>query len=120
MIFEIKIVGLKVFGYHGVLDHEKAYGQDFYFDAQFEVEAARADELSSTVSYAVVADKIESIAKNQNFDLIESLAAEILDGVLQLDSRIIGARITVHKPHAPLTQEFADVSVSVSGGTLEN
>ncbi|MCF8529273.1 MAG: dihydroneopterin aldolase [Aquiluna sp.] len=120
MIYQIKIQGLKVFGYHGVLPHETQYGQDFYFDCVFEVAAESDDELSATVSYATVADKIEEIAKTKTFQLIESLARELLVSIMALDSRILGARITVHKPSAPLTQEFQDVSVSVGGGTLEN
>ena len=120
MIYQVQIQGLKVFAYHGVLPHEKAYGQDFFLDCTFEVSAKSEDELSSTVSYAVVADCMEAVAKQNTFDLIETLAASLLSAVMDLDSRISGCKITVHKPSAPLSQEFSDVSVSVQGGVLEN
>lgn len=120
MIYQIKIQGLKVFAFHGVLPHEAAYGQDFFLDCVFEVAAKSADELSATVSYADVANRLEEIAKTNTFQLIETLAATLLSGVMDMDSRISACKITVHKPSAPLTQNFDDVSVSVQGGVFEN
>ena len=120
MIYQIKITGLKVFAYHGVLPHETSYGQDFFIDCVFEVSARSEDELAATVSYADVANQIEKVTKSSTFQLIETLATNLLSGVMELDSRISGCKITVHKPHAPLTQEFDEVSVSVQGGVFEN
>lgn len=115
MIYKIRLDGLKLFGYHGVQQHEKDFGQEFLIDCHLDVEAGIDDNIDSTVSYALVADEIEKVATKQRFDLIETLAQKCLAAVLALDPRIIRTTITVHKPNAPLTQSFADVSVTVSG-----
>ena len=115
MIFKIRLDGLEVFGYHGVQQHEKDYGQNFLIDCHLDVDAGNEDNIDSTVSYALVADRLEQVATRERFELIETLAASCLTAVLDLDPRILRATLTVHKPHAPLTQGFSDVSVTVSG-----
>ena len=120
MIYKVRIDGLKVYAYHGVLSHEKDYGQEFLIDAHLDVEAGREDKIESTVSYALVADELVKISTTNRFDLIESLAAKLKDHVLALDPRIIRVTITVHKPSAPIGHEVRDVSVSVSGAQSEN
>lgn len=120
MIYKIRIDGLKVYGYHGVMQQEKDFGQEFVIDCHLDVEAAGEDSIESTVSYALVAEEIERITKQERFELIETLASTLLAATLDLDSRVIRATITVHKPSAPLNQEFRDVSVSVSGARRED
>lgn len=120
MRYTIELLGLEVFGYHGVLEHEKAYGQNFYFDCRYQVEAVSEDELSATVSYAAVADVIAITAKANTFELLESLAAACLAAVQSLDSRIVACTLTVHKPNAPIDHKFDDVQVSVTGGRFED
>ena len=115
MIYKIRLDGLEFYGYHGVQQHEKDFGQNFLVDCHLDVEAGTEDTIDSTVSYALVADEIENVATKQRFDLIETLAQRCLSAVLDLDPRILRATITIHKPSAPLTQGFGDVSVSVSG-----
>ena len=39
---EIRLEGLRVFGHHGVFDHEREDGQDFVIDLGLSVRAARA------------------------------------------------------------------------------
>lgn len=120
MIYKVRIDGLKVFAYHGVLQHEKDYGQDFFIDAHLDVEAGTEDSIDSTVSYALVADEIVRVATGNRFDLIESLAAKLKSSVLALDKRILRVTITVHKPSAPVGHQVRDISVSVSGAQGED
>jgi dihydroneopterin aldolase len=44
--------------------------------------------------------------------LIETVAARIADQVLA-DQRVHAVEITVHKPHAPLSHPFTDISVTL-------
>ncbi len=120
MRYTIELTGLEVFGYHGVLDHEKAYGQNFYLYCRYQVEAVSEDDLTATVSYAAVADVIAITAKSNTFELLESLASACLAAVQSLDSRIVACRLTVHKPNAPIEHKFDDVKVSVTGGRFED
>ena len=114
-IYTIKLTGLRLFGYHGVLPHEREYGQEFLVDCEVEVQRPSADEISSTVSYADLADLIEATFKGDRFDLIESVADAILAAVLSHSTDLVKATVTVHKPNAPLTHTFTDVSVTVVG-----
>ena len=120
MIYKVRIDGLKVFAYHGVLQHEKDYGQEFFIDAHLDVEAGNEDSIESTVSYANVADEIVRVATQNRFDLIETLANQVSKAVLALDHRVLRATITIHKPSAPVGHEVKDISVTISGARGEN
>jgi len=120
VIYKVRIDGLKVFAYHGVMQHEKDYGQDFYIDCHLDVEAGLKDQIESTVSYALVADEVVRVATEGKFELIESLANAIKSAVINLDPRILRVTITVHKPDAPVGHQVRDISVSVSGAKGEN
>ncbi len=120
MIYKVRIDGLKVFAYHGVLQHEKDFGQDFFIDVHLDVEAGSEDSIESTVSYALVADVAVATATKNKFDLIETLANEVNKAVLALDARVLRSTVTVHKPAAPIGHEVRDVSVTISGARGEN
>ena len=49
---QISITGIHAFGFHGVYDHERENGQDFFVDVKLELSLAKAsksDALSDTV-----------------------------------------------------------------------
>ena len=110
----INIKGLSVFAHHGVLDFEKAYGQEFLIDAEVELAASATDDLANTVSYAALADALVADAKQNPVDLLETLAQRLLALTFTFP-KVARASITVHKPKAPLDHKFADVSVTVEG-----
>lgn len=110
-----QITGLRVFGLHGVNDFERERGQHFFIDLNYSADWDDGDELSGAVSYADVLATIEAAVKAEPVNLIETLAARILDWVFALDPRIQSARVTVHKPAAPVDQRVADISVSMAG-----
>lgn len=110
----ITLRGLKAAGYHGVFAEERREGQIFAVDACLEVDlrrAAASDRLRDTVSYAEIAAIIEDHITGDPLDLIEALAQRIAVSVLGHDPRIQAATITVHKPSAPMSQDFSDVSI---------
>ncbi len=111
----ITLTGVQAMGTHGVLDSEHAEPQSFVVDAVMYLDlsdATRSDDLTDTVSYAQIADRIVSIIEGEHVDLIERLAQKIADAVL-LSYRIRRVIITVHKPHAPIEVSFNDVSVTI-------
>jgi dihydroneopterin aldolase len=113
--FRIELVGLRFFGHHGVLQHEKDFGQEFLVDCKLIVESSGADELAGTVSYADVADLIEASFNAERNDLLEALSARLRAAVMSLSEQILECELSVHKPAAPLTQEFSDVIVTALG-----
>jgi len=111
---KINIRGLSFYGYHGVFDFEKAYGQEFLIDAEVTVAATSSDDLANTLSYADLADALVADAKLHPVDLLETLAQRLLAVTFGFEA-VTKAKITVHKPNAPLTHKFDDVSVTVKG-----
>lgn len=118
---KIKLTGLRVFAHHGVFDFERQNGQDFYIDATVWVNnkiLEFSDDLSNTVHYGDLAKALVENVKNHPVDLLETLAQRLLDMVLNWGgpaSPVTKAKITVHKPNAPILYEFNDVSVTVKG-----
>ena len=115
MKFRIELLGLKLFGHHGVLQHEKDYGQEFLVDCKLVVLALGEDDLAKTVSYADVANLLEASFNAERNDLLEALALRLRAAVMSLGDQIVECEVSVHKPSAPLTQKFSDVIVSALG-----
>lgn len=113
---KISIKGLRFYGHHGVFDFEKAYGQEFLIDAEVSVQPSSSDDLAKTLSYAELADALVANAKQNPVDLLETLAQRLLALTFELGGETVSkAKITVHKPNAPLDHNFEDVSVTVKG-----
>jgi 7,8-dihydroneopterin aldolase/epimerase/oxygenase len=114
---EINIAGIKVFAHHGVLPEEIERGQEFLIDAQIVLEEGRGstDELEATVDYATVAEALAGIATSTRYNLIETLAGELVDYLFGLDG-VEAASVSVKKPGAPLPVEVDWVGVTASRG----
>jgi dihydroneopterin aldolase len=111
----ITITGISGHGYHGVLDFEKAQGQPFIVDVVLETDirpAAGSDDLTRTIDYGVIAELVHSLITGDGFDLIETLTERIAAAVLQA-STASAVEVTVHKPNAPISVPFADVSIRI-------
>ena len=111
----IRLRGLRVFGRHGVFEHERADGQDFVVDIDLRVDlrrAAASDDVADTVHYGELAEDVAAVVAGEPVDLIETLAARIADTVLRNDL-VRDVRVTVHKPQAPIAVAFEDVSVTI-------
>lgn len=109
----ITLTGLKARGYHGVFDFEKREGQDFVVDVVLHADHAQAgesDRLEDTINYADVAQIVADRITGEPFDLIETLAWTIAGDLLRVAGSV---EVTVHKPQAPIDQDFQDVSVTV-------
>ncbi len=111
----ILITGLKAYGYHGCTPQERERGQEFLVDVELDYDASAAteeDDLDRAVDYDRLAVGIRDIVSGEPFRLIETLAAEIGKYIM---SRTPAERalVRVHKPHAPLSCEVADVAVEM-------
>lgn len=112
----ISVKGIHGFGYHGVLEHERKNGQDFYVDVILTLDLYKAsvsDELLDTINYAQVCDLVSAEIIGPPFRLIERLAGQIGDLLLALFPQLKAVSVTVHKPHAPVAVEVLDISVTI-------
>jgi dihydroneopterin aldolase len=97
---EINLTGLRASAFHGVLEHERRTGQVFIIDVTVHLDLAAAAQSVA----AVESDPV---------DLIETVAERIATVVLaHAPARL--ARVTVHKPSAPIAVPFEDVSVTIT------
>ena len=111
----ITLTGLEVHAHHGVFEHERRDGQPFLIDLVVGVDvnaASRRDDLSRTVDYGGLAQRVHDAAASDPINLIESLAQRIADVVLE-DMLVQWVRVTVHKPEAPIPVTFHDVAVTI-------
>lgn len=115
MADRITLTGLRVHGRHGVLDHERRDGQDFVVDAVLSLDTRKAgasDELADTVDYGLLASRLADDVSGEPCNLIETLA-ERLAAVCLSHPLVFEVEVTVHKPQAPIPQDFTDVAVTV-------
>lgn len=114
MADRIELRGLRVRGNHGVFEHERRDGQDFLVDLVLWTDftaAAASDDLADTVDYGALALFARDMVSGAPRDLIETVASQIADGIMDLAPRAHAVEVTLHKPQAPIPAEFADVAV---------
>jgi dihydroneopterin aldolase len=112
----LTLTGLRAFGHHGVFAHERADGQEFVIDVSvwFDASAAAAnDDMDETINYGVLAELIVAVVENDPVDLIETVADRIATVVLE-QPRAESVEVTLHKPSAPITVPFDDVSLTIT------
>jgi dihydroneopterin aldolase/2-amino-4-hydroxy-6-hydroxymethyldihydropteridine diphosphokinase len=98
-----------------VFEHERVTGQDFVVDAMLWLDtaaAAAADDLSLTADYGGIADRLAAIVGGEPVALIETLADRLATACLA-DPAVQEAEVTVHKPQAPVSQQVADIAVTI-------
>jgi dihydroneopterin aldolase len=121
MTDELSVTGIECYAHHGVFEHEKREGQTFLVDLTLGVDtrsAAASDDLHDTVDYGSLVGQVKAAVESDPVDLIETLA-ERISGVCLLDDRVEWARVTVHKPGAPIAATFADVTLTITRPTAE-
>lgn len=121
MADRIALRGLTIRGHHGVYDFERREGQDFVVDVELEMDlraAAASDDVADTVHYGDLASALADVISGEPVQLIETLAHRLVE-VCLADARVGAATVTVHKPHAPIPHQFADVAVTIRRGRSE-
>ena len=116
MVDELAVTGIECYGHHGVFDFERREGQTFVVDLVLGVDtaaAAASDDLPDTVDYGSLVASVKAAVEKDPVDLIETLAQRIA-GVCLLDDRVEWARVTVHKPDAPIDATFQDVALTIT------
>jgi len=113
---ELSVTGIECHAHHGVFEHERREGQVFVIDLTLGVDtrpAASSDDLHDTVDYGSLVAQVKSSVERDPVDLIETLAQRIA-GVCLSDARVEWARVTVHKPDAPIEATFSDVTLTIT------
>jgi dihydroneopterin aldolase len=115
----ISLTGISAVGYHGVFPDERRDGQIFIVDLQLFADlkpAGESDDLVKTVNYASVAEVVVEEICGEPLNLIEAVANRISLRVLRDFPLINSISVTVHKPDAPVSVNFKDISVTIEHG----
>jgi dihydroneopterin aldolase len=113
-VITVELRGLRVFGRHGVHEHEQREGQDFLFDVDLEVgERGTTDRLEDAVDYGAVARAVQELSDAHRYDLLEALATAIADELLRrFDAQHAVVRVTKPGVRPGGLEGLAGVSVS--------
>ena len=106
----ISLVGITLYGYHGVRPEERTLGQRFVVDVDLETDlhcAATTDALDATVNYSEVYALVAELVQGEPVNLLETLAERIARAVFERFPRIERTRIRIAKP-----------SVAIAGSVL--
>ena len=109
MTLTVELVGLEVFGRHGVDDEEREQGRTFLYDIALAVRQPASDRIEDTVDYRAVAACVREVSDSREYKLIEALASAVAD---ELAARfpVESVRVRVRKPGispAGLTVEYS-------------
>ena len=113
---ELAVTGIECFAHHGVFDFERREGQVFVVDLVLGIDtrpAAASDDLVDTVNYGTLVADVKAAVERDPVDLIETVAQRITD-VCLLDTRVEWARVTLHKPDAPIDATYSDVALTIT------
>ncbi|GHC26084.1 dihydroneopterin aldolase [Leuconostoc lactis] len=114
----IHLPNMRFYTYNGVFDEEKKLGQQIAVDvtAHYPIETAvKDDDLSTTISYVDVYQRVEAIVTTSQFNLMESLANALLVALLTQFPQVDKIDVAVHKDYIPLPGIYDPFIIQVSG-----
>lgn len=113
---KIVMKNLAFYGYHGVLPEENTLGQKFFIDIELYADLKKAgitDSVENTVHYGIAYEIVKDIVENKRFKLIEALAENIADSLMNEFKMIDEAVVLVKKPEAPVKGIFDFFGVEI-------
>ena len=108
----VELAGLEIPGRHGVEDREREQEQPFVYDLELELAEPAADRIEETVDYREVVELVRVVSESKQFQLLESMAAAIADGLLERFP-LERARVRVRKPQVRLGVPIEHTAASV-------
>lgn len=107
---KLSLHGIKFYAYHGVKKSEKDIGGKYEVDLDLYYDATNAiihDDVKYAINYEEAVDVISDIISEDNYNLIETLASEILNMLMEKFEELKKATIKIRKISVPL-KTFTD------------
>lgn len=107
---------LELFGYHGVFEEEKRLGQKFVISLELDLDlkcAGRTGDLTKSVHYGELCEKVEKEFLRESYDLIETVALNLADFILREYKIINGVKVFLKKPWAPVKKHLDTVEIMI-------
>jgi len=112
----ITLKNLNFYGYHGLLKEENNLGQRFYVDIELFLDlkpAGQKDDINLTVNYADIYAITKKHFTDKQYKLLETLAENISQDVLNYSKLIQEVLIRIRKPNAPVNGHFDYFEVEI-------
>lgn len=111
----LTLSGMKFYSHSGLFSFEKDVGQLFEIDVDCFVDLSRAtqsDKIGDTVNYPQLFQLVKEIMEHSSFNLMERLAGEIADQVLD-DFSVERIIVRCRKPRVPVKGfiDYAEVEI---------
>jgi len=119
----IRIKNMVFYGYHGVKTEENSLGARFEVDIKLHADLNKAiatDKLDYTVNYNDVYQLVEKTVTTRKYYLIEALAGEIGQQLLDQFPSLQQVTVCVRKPNAPIKGVLDYVEVEIEKRRNQN
>lgn len=116
---KIEIKNLEIFANHGVFPEENILGQKFVIFATLYTDTRKAgltDELTASIHYGEVSHMITKFTKEHTYKLLEALAENLCQMLLQELPLLKMITLRVEKPWAPVGLPLETVAVETTRG----
>ena len=116
---KIEIKNLEIFANHGVFPEENILGQKFVISATLYTDTRKAgltDELTASIHYGEVSHMITKFTKEHTYKLLETLAENLCQMLLQELPLLKMITLRVEKPWAPVGLPLETVAVEITRG----
>lgn len=116
---KIEIKNLEIFANHGVFPEENILGQKFVISATLYTNTRKAgltDELTASIHYGEVSHMITKFTKEHTYKLLEALAENLCQMLLQELPLLKMITLRVEKPWAPVGLPLETVAVETTRG----
>ena len=114
---KIEIKELEIFANHGVYPEENVLGQKFVISATLFTHTRQAgltDDLSASINYGEVSHMITDFTRKHTFKLLEALAENLAEMLLDSLSGLEQITLKIEKPWAPVGLPLKTVSVEIT------
>jgi 7,8-dihydroneopterin aldolase/epimerase/oxygenase len=106
--------GMSFYGYHGDTEAERTLGNRFHVDVELRMDlsqAGRSDNIVDTLDYSRAFVMVREIVEDQQFSLIETVAAKVAARMLA-EPRVESVKVRVGK-HPPIPGAIERCSVII-------
>lgn len=113
---KLLVKGLRLFGRHGVLSAEQTLGQMFHVDVEVKTnieKPGRTDDYSDASDYVRIFETAKQVVEGRPRQLVESVATDIAEGVLNKIPLAQAVRVRVLKPHVALPAQLDGIGVEL-------
>lgn len=114
---KIYVNDIRAFGYSGALPAENVLGQWFRVDLILLLDlsvAGASDVLTDTYNYAEAVQGVQQLIQQRPFNLVETLASEIVKAVLTTDDRLTQITVKLTKLTPPVPHFAGDIAVEIT------